>query len=152
MHQEKEIVHKNAKWSKILNTFLFLPYVVANVKLTTVKDYCLFIIVQCVSENYETKIEVLRSQYQTFFANFRVLTNLHGSPPYFERCKKDLFAMIRQLGNPTWFCSFSAAETRWIHLIKILGHLIDNKDYTDDEVRQMSWQRKSELIHKDPVT
>ena len=83
---------------------------------------------------------------------FRVLRNLRGSPPYFERCKKDLFAMIRQLGNPTWFFSFSAAETRWIHLIKILGRLIDNKYYTDDEVRQMSWQRKSELIQKDPVT
>ena len=54
---------------------------------------------------------------------FRVLRNLRGSPPYFERCKNDLFAMIRQLGNPTWFCSFSAAETRWIHLIKILGRL-----------------------------
>ena len=83
---------------------------------------------------------------------FRVLRNLRGSPPYFERCKKDLFAMIRQLGNPTWFCSFSAAETRWIHLIKILGRLIDKKDYTDDEVRQMTWQKKSELIQKDPVT
>ena len=32
---------------------------------------------------------------------FRVLRNLCGSLPYFERCKKDLFAMIRQLGNPT---------------------------------------------------
>ena len=40
---------------------------------------------------------------------FWVLRNLRGSPPYFERCKKDVFAMIRQLGNPTWFCSFSAA-------------------------------------------
>ena len=45
--------------------------------------------------------------------------------------------MIRQLGNPTWFCSFSAAETRCIHLIKILGRLIDNRDYSDDEVTQM---------------
>ena len=60
--------------------------------------------------------------------------------------------MIRQLGNPTWFCSFSATETRWIHLIKILDRLIDNKDYTDDEVMQMTWQKKSELIQKDPVT
>ena len=60
--------------------------------------------------------------------------------------------MIRQLGNPTWFCSFSVAETRLIHLIKILGCLIDNKDYTDDEVTQMTWQKKSELIQKDPVT
>jgi hypothetical protein len=83
---------------------------------------------------------------------FRVLRNLRSSPPYFERCKKDLFAMIRQLGKPTWFCSFSAAETRWIHLITILGRLIDNKHYTDDEVKQMTWQKKSELIQKDPVT
>ena len=52
---------------------------------------------------------------------FRVLRNLRGSPPYFEKCKKDLFVMIRQLGNPTWFCSFSAAETRWVHLLKTLG-------------------------------
>ena len=54
---------------------------------------------------------------------FRVLRNLRGSPPYFEKCKKDLFAMIRQLGNPTWFCLFSAAETRWVHLLKTLGRL-----------------------------
>ena len=60
--------------------------------------------------------------------------------------------MIRQLGNPTLFCSFSAAETPWIHLIKILGRLIDNKYYTDDDVMQMTWQNKSELIQKDPVT
>ncbi|CAB3977853.1 ATP-dependent DNA helicase PIF1, partial [Paramuricea clavata] len=45
-----------------------------------------------------------------------------------------------------------AAETRWIHLFKILGRLIDNKHYTDDEVKQMTWQKKSELIQKDPVT
>ena len=83
---------------------------------------------------------------------FRVFRNLHGSPLYFERCKKYLFAMIRQLGNPTWFCSFSSAETKWTHLIKILGHLLDDKDYTDNEIKAMTWQKKSELIQKDPVT
>ena len=35
--------------------------------------------------------------------------------------------MIRQLGNP-WFCSLSAAETRWVHLLKTLGRLVDKKD------------------------
>ena len=40
---------------------------------------------------------------------FRVLRNLRGSPPCFEKCKKDLFAMIRKLGKPTWFCSFSCS-------------------------------------------
>ena len=83
---------------------------------------------------------------------FRVFRNLRGSPPYFERCKKDLFAMIRQLGKPTWFCSFSAAETRWTHLLKILGRLTDKKDYTDNEIQHMNWQQKSDLIKSDPVT
>ena len=40
---------------------------------------------------------------------YKVLRNLRGSPPYFQKCQKDLFAMIRQLGYPTWFASFSAA-------------------------------------------
>ncbi len=83
---------------------------------------------------------------------FRVLKDIRGSPAFFERCKKDLFAMIRQLGNPTWFCSFSAAETRWNHLLKILGRLVDGKEYTDCEINDMNWQKKSELIQKDPVS
>ncbi|XP_078343176.1 uncharacterized protein LOC144628926 [Oculina patagonica] len=83
---------------------------------------------------------------------FRVLKNLRSSPPYFEKCKRDLFAMIRQLGNPTWFCSFSAAETRWTHLLKTLGRIVEKKEYTDDEIKQMTWKQKSDLIQKDPVT
>jgi len=83
---------------------------------------------------------------------FRVLKNVRGSPPYFVKCKKDLFSMIRQLGNPTWFCSFSAAETRWTHLLKTLGKILEKKDYTDDDNKQMTWEQKSNLIQKDPVT
>lgn len=60
--------------------------------------------------------------------------------------------MIRQLGNPTWFCSFSAAETRWTHLLKTLGRIVDRKEYTDVEIKQMTWEQKSDLIQKDPVT
>ena len=60
--------------------------------------------------------------------------------------------MIRQLGNPTWFCSFSAAVTRWSHLLKTLGRLVEKKDYTDCEIENMTWQQKSDLIQKDPVT
>ena len=44
---------------------------------------------------------------------FRFLRALRGSPPYFEKAKKDIFAMIRQLGPASLFCSFSSAETQW---------------------------------------
>lgn len=60
--------------------------------------------------------------------------------------------MIRQLGIPTWFCSFSAAETKWIPLLKTLGQLVENMSYTDEEISSMSWKQKSKLIKSDPVT
>ena len=65
---------------------------------------------------------------------FKFLRASSGSPPYFEEAKRDFFAMIRQLGAVTLFCSFSSAETQWIHLLKILGKLLDNKDYCDSEL------------------
>ena len=57
---------------------------------------------------------------------FKFLRALRGSPPYFEKAKKDLFAMIRQLGPASLFCSISSAETLWVHLLRILGQLIDH--------------------------
>lgn len=32
--------------------------------------------------------------------------------------------MIKQLGVPTWFCFFSAAETRWVPLLQCLAKLV----------------------------
>ena len=37
-------------------------------------------------------------------------------------------------------------------MLKILGRIVEKKNYTDDEIRDMTWQKKSELIRKDPVT
>ena len=60
--------------------------------------------------------------------------------------------MIRQLGPASLFCSFSSAETQWIHLLRILGKLVDNKEYTDNELENLNWEEKSRLIQRDPVT
>jgi len=51
---------------------------------------------------------------QILFSNkgYHFLTRARGSPPYWERTLKDLFAMVKQMGIPTWFCSFSAADKR----------------------------------------
>jgi hypothetical protein len=60
--------------------------------------------------------------------------------------------MIRQLEPASLFCSFSSAETKWIHLLRILGKLIDHKDYSDDELDKLTWEGKCRLIQSDPVT
>ena len=38
--------------------------------------------------------------------------------------------MIRQLGTASLFCSFSLAETQWIHLLRILFFILE---YLQDE-------------------
>ena len=60
--------------------------------------------------------------------------------------------MIRQLGPATLFCSFSSAETKWMHLLKILGRLVDQRNYTDEELENLNWEKKCRLIQSDPVT
>jgi len=37
-----------------------------------------------------------------------------------------------QLGSASLFCSFSSAETQWIHLLRILGQIADKEEYTDN--------------------
>lgn len=51
---------------------------------------------------------------------YKVLRSLRGSQSYWERAKKDIFAMIQQLEIPTRFCSFSSAETIWLPLLQLL--------------------------------
>lgn len=60
--------------------------------------------------------------------------------------------MIKQLGTPTWFCSISAAETKWVPLLQCLAKLIKQKVLREAEAIEMNWQEKCELIRCDPVT
>ena len=43
---------------------------------------------------------------------YKFLENVRGSPPYWEKRKKEAFAMIRQLGPPHLFLTLSASEKK----------------------------------------
>ena len=83
---------------------------------------------------------------------YNFLRELRGSPPYFEKAKKDIFAMIRQLGPATLFCSFSSTETQWIYVLRIVGKLVDDEEYSDSKLKNLNWEEKSRLIQSDHVT
>ena len=84
---------------------------------------------------------------------YYIFRTIRNSPPYLNMCKKEIMAMIRQLGLPQWFMSLSAADTKWNDLIVILGKLVDNKDYTDDlRDAKLTWQEITRLVSSDPVT
>ena len=83
---------------------------------------------------------------------YYIFRTIRNSPPYLENKKKEVFSMIRQLGIPTLFISLSAADTQWIPLLKCLGKLIDNTDYTEEQINEFNWQTRSRLLSADPVT
>ena len=78
----------------------------------------------------------------------RFLQPIRGTPSYWQGAQKDLFAMLRQLGIPTWFCSFSAAEFRWNDIIDvILRQQGDNR-----QAKNLDWTEKSKVLKSNPVT
>ena len=84
---------------------------------------------------------------------YRIFKTIRNSPQYWENQKKEVFAMIRQLGLPTLFLSLSANDLQWSELIIALGRLVDNKDYTAEiERNNLSWETRARLVQSDPVT
>ncbi|XP_069109201.1 uncharacterized protein [Argopecten irradians] len=82
---------------------------------------------------------------------YYIFRTLRNSPAYLSSKKKDVFAMIRQLGLPTWFMSLSSADTRWPDLLKTLAQL-DGKTLSTDDLKTADWDFKTNLVQKDPVT
>lgn len=77
----------------------------------------------------------------------RFLQPIRGTPSFWQNVQKDLFAMLRQLGIPTWFCSFSSAEFRWSEIINALLKQHDDKRKADE----LDWTEKSRLLKSNPV-
>ena len=75
-----------------------------------------------------------------------------SSPAFWELKKKEVMAMIRQLGCATIFLTLSAAETKWPELIVILTQVLENKVITLEEAENMNYEKKCDLIRNDPVT
>lgn len=81
---------------------------------------------------------------------FHILRNITGSPSYWEQQKKNVMAMVRQLGICTFFVTMSAAETQWKDLHRILMKTVKGVD--DADVDSLTFEEKAELIRSDPVT
>ena len=60
---------------------------------------------------------------------------------------RDLFAMLRQIGTPT-FCTFSAAEMRWPEVITA----IKLQQGTSVLFNDLDWMTKCDILNSNPVT
>ena len=83
---------------------------------------------------------------------YHIYRSLRNSPPYFEKFKKDVLGMVRQLGILTLFFSLSSADTGWISLLQCLGKVVDKVTYSDDFIKnEMSFEKKCQLVSSHPA-
>ncbi|XP_047522207.1 uncharacterized protein LOC125061088 isoform X19 [Pieris napi] len=85
--------------------------------------------------------------------NLAFLRYVPNSAWFWSDRKKDLFAMIRQLGPPTAFMNLSANETGWENLLKLLYKLKnEGAEISDEYLAEMSYVHKAQLVNEDAVT
>ena len=78
------------------------------------------------------------------------MKNIKGSPAYWQRFMYDVLAMIKQLGPPSWWMTFSCADLRWNEIYKILSKL-QGKELTDQEIDLMTYNEKCKMLNSNPV-
>lgn len=83
---------------------------------------------------------------------YRFMSTITGSPAYWEQQKKNVLAMIRQLGLYHLFITLTSAETKWLESLIILKKTVDNEDVDEEYVSKMTFEEKARLIRSDPVT
>ncbi|XP_057683515.1 uncharacterized protein LOC130910330 [Corythoichthys intestinalis] len=83
-----------------------------------------------------------------FDNGYRFLKPIRGTPAFWQAAQSDLLACVRQLGVPTWFCSFSSADMRWKNL---LCSILMQEGRTET-LEQLEWADRCELLRHNPVT
>ena len=84
----------------------------------------------------------------------RFLSTIRSSPEFWGVKKKEIFAMIRQLGIPTFFITLSPAEIDWIELLIILKKIQTNGEdiLSKEDASKIKRSDRIELLKNDPVT
>lgn len=91
--------------------------------------------------------------YNAVESNLAFLRTIPNSTWDWLSRKKDLFAMIRQIGKPTIFLTISANEIGWYGLLQLLYKLRNNgAEISEKDAELLHFMEKSTLINEDAVT
>lgn len=94
------------------------------------------------------KDEESLKQLLQFDDGFRFLKPLRGTPAFWMSVQKDVLACVRQLGIPTWFCSFSSADLRWQNLLTSILKQEGRTQMAED----LEWADRCQLLRGNPLT
>ncbi len=90
-----------------------------------------------------------RNELISHDSGYKQLSNDRFSPSFWQDKYRELLAMIRTLGPPTFFFTISAAETKWSELLCILYKLRYKCEITEENALKLSFQQKCSLLRED---
>jgi hypothetical protein len=96
---------------------------------------------------YKANLEKIL-KYDIGYIDFK---NIRISPDYFQQNKKIVFAMIQQLGPPTFFITFTSVENHRNSLVATVSALYRNRK-RKKQTDTLENDDIDYLIRKDPVT
>ena len=67
------------------------------------------------------------------------MSPVKGTPAYWKKFMKDFMAMIKQLGIPTFFSTFSCDDLRWNELASIISK-INGMEIPDEEISKINYR------------
>ena len=69
---------------------------------------------------------------------FRFMNSIKGTPAYWEKLLREVLAMVKQLGLPTFFLTLSCADLRWNELISIISKL-NKPSLNEEEIKSLAY-------------
>ena len=81
---------------------------------------------------------------------YSFMRDIRGTAAYWQAAKIQLFAMLRSLGPPTFFITFSADDHHWKDLMVVLAKCT-GQNLTEDHVDRLTDEEKKELMASNPV-
>ncbi|XP_078660053.1 uncharacterized protein LOC144904785 [Branchiostoma floridae x Branchiostoma belcheri] len=150
------LLHKDGRFAKDIEYLLAAQY---SVEAKQIKDSIQINLRQTRGHTFQNRkinaglmknLDNVQAMLRTDNA-FKFLTNVRGSPPYWNKALLDLLAYVRQLGIPTWFLTLSAADMQWPEVIQSIAHQY-GRNLTADDIQNMTWQEKSKWLRCNPVT
>ena len=105
---------------------------------------------ECLTASYvKTNSERLKRLMFTDKA-YLFMRNIPGSPPYWQKFRKEAIAMVHHLGCPTWFMTLSCADLRWPELFEIIART-SGIDMSADDIEQMSYDDRCKMLNLNHV-
>ncbi|XP_042269742.1 uncharacterized protein LOC121898666 isoform X1 [Thunnus maccoyii] len=149
------ILHADGRFAHNVEYIFFAQYmseieqVVSNVSIALRKGK------GCMSQNVpDNKVNDMLKNDESlkklleFDDGYRFLKPIRGTPAFWQGAQRDLLACVRQLGVPTWFCSFSSADMRWTNLLDS----ILKQEGRAQTAAGLEWADRCDLLRCNPVT